>query len=101
MENTLVYTIKDRCRVCYTCVRECPAKAIKIINGQAEVIAERCIACGNCTRVCSQGAKAFKDSTAKVFDILESGEEVFALVAPSFVSEFLEFEELYPHDQAV
>lgn len=90
-ENTLVYTIKDRCRVCYTCVRECPAKAIKIINGQAEVIAERCIACGNCTRVCSQGAKAFKDSTRKVFDILEAGEEVYALVAPSFIAEFSEF----------
>lgn len=93
MENTLVYTIKDRCRVCYTCVRECPAKAIKIINGQAEVIAERCIACGNCTRVCSQGAKAFKDSTARVFDILGSGEEVFALVAPSFIAEFSEFDD--------
>ncbi|MFW5705880.1 MAG: 4Fe-4S binding protein, partial [Bacteroidota bacterium] len=55
----LVFTVKDRCRVCYTCVRECPVKAIKIINGQAEVINERCIGCGNCTIVCSQGAKVF------------------------------------------
>lgn len=55
----LVFTVKDLCRVCYTCVRECPVKAIKIINGQAEVINERCIGCGNCFMVCSQGAKCF------------------------------------------
>ena len=46
----LVTTIPDRCRVCYTCVRECPAKAIKLVNGQAEVMHERCIGCGNCVR---------------------------------------------------
>ncbi|MCX5684286.1 MAG: 4Fe-4S binding protein, partial [Planctomycetota bacterium] len=39
----LVTTIRERCRVCYTCVRECPAKAIRITTGQAEVIPERCI----------------------------------------------------------
>ena len=58
----LVYTIRDLCRVCFTCVRECPVKAIKIINGQAEVLDERCIGCGNCTKVCSQGAKVFIQS---------------------------------------
>ena len=63
----LVYTIKNRCRVCYTCVRECPAKAIKIINGQAEVLNERCFVCGNCTKVCSQGAKAYLKTSENVF----------------------------------
>ena len=66
-------------------------KAIKIVNGQAEIIPERCIACGNCTRVCSQGAKAYYDSTAVIIDMLDSGEDVYALLAPSFVSEFSEF----------
>ena len=41
----IVETVKDRCRTCYQCVRECPAKAIRIFDGQAEVMAERCIAC--------------------------------------------------------
>ena len=91
-DRTLVYTIKDKCRVCFTCVRECPVKAIKIINGQAEVIPERCIACGNCTRVCSQGAKVFMDSTKRVFSLLDSEKEIFAIVAPSFVAEFPEFD---------
>ncbi len=43
--------------MCYTCVRECPAKAIRVVDGQASVIQERCIGCGNCVRVCSQNAK--------------------------------------------
>ncbi|HOX08056.1 MAG TPA: 4Fe-4S binding protein, partial [Planctomycetota bacterium] len=36
-------TAPERCRVCYTCIRECPAKAIRISGSQAEVLPERCI----------------------------------------------------------
>jgi two-component system NtrC family sensor kinase len=84
----LVYTIKELCRTCYTCVRECPAKAIRIVGGQAEVIDERCIACGNCTKVCSQGAKVFLNTTDRVVKLLESHPKVAAIVAPSFPAEF-------------
>ncbi|MBW6490855.1 MAG: 4Fe-4S binding protein [Lentimicrobium sp.] len=86
----LVTTIKERCRVCYTCVRECPAKAIRIINGQAEVITERCIGCGNCIKVCSQNAKVFRNETDRVKQIINSGNPVAAIVAPSFPAEFSE-----------
>jgi iron only hydrogenase large subunit-like protein/nitrogen-specific signal transduction histidine kinase len=86
----LVYTIKELCRTCYTCVRECPAKAIRIVGGQAEVIDDRCIACGNCTKVCSQGAKVFLNTTERVERLLESGDRVAAIVAPSFPAEFSE-----------
>jgi len=88
INNELVFTVKDRCRVCYTCVRECPVKAIKIINGQAEVISARCIGCGNCTKVCSQQAKMFVDTTALVYEYLKSEQKTVALVAPSFAAEF-------------
>ena len=87
----LVYTIKELCRTCYTCVRECPAKAIRIVGGQAEVIDERCIACGNCTKVCSQGAKVFLNTTDRVIKLLESKSDTIAIVAPSFPAEFQEF----------
>ncbi|MCD4833790.1 MAG: ATP-binding protein [Bacteroidales bacterium] len=86
----LVYTLKNRCRVCYTCVRECPAKAIKIINGQAEVLNERCIVCGNCTKVCSQGAKVFLNTVDHVYNLLKNGNKNIAIVAPSFPAEFTE-----------
>ena len=84
----LVYTIKELCRTCYTCVRECPAKAIRIEGGQAEVIVERCIACGNCTMVCSQGAKVFLNTTDRVRNLLEKETKVAAIIAPSFPAEF-------------
>ena len=89
----LIYTIRNKCRVCYTCVRECPAKAIKIVNGQAEVINERCVACGNCIKVCSQGAKVYLDTKGSVYQMLENGRKNIAMVAPSFPAEFSELED--------
>ncbi len=86
----LVYTIKELCRTCYTCVRECPAKAIRIVGGQAEVIDERCIACGNCTKVCSQGAKVFLNTTDRVLSLLDNETKVAAIIAPSFPAEFFD-----------
>lgn len=87
-QKKTVYTVKERCRVCYTCVRECPAKAIKIINGQAEVLDERCITCGNCVKVCSQDAKVFRIETDKVLSLIAENPQVVAMVAPSFPAEF-------------
>ena len=86
----LVSTIKERCRVCYTCVRECPAKAIKISNGQADIIPERCIGCGNCVKVCSQNAKVFRKEIDEVRLMISSGQACAAIIAPSFPAEFSE-----------
>ncbi len=91
--NPLIYTVKDKCRVCYTCVRGCPAKALKISGGQAEVITERCIACGNCIKVCSQEAKAYKKSIEEVKKLINSENKTVACIAPSFPAEFTEFED--------
>jgi signal transduction histidine kinase/iron only hydrogenase large subunit-like protein len=88
----LVTTIRERCRVCYTCVRECPAKAIRIREWQAEVIPERCIGCGNCVRVCSQNAKQVASSTAEVAALLHGDEPVAAMLAPSFAADFAELD---------
>ncbi|MCK9291429.1 MAG: 4Fe-4S binding protein, partial [Bacteroidales bacterium] len=89
----LVFTIKDRCRVCYTCVRECPVKAIRIVGGQAIVISERCIGCGNCVRVCSQGAKVYLQLKEEVMELLQSGKPTAACIAPSFPAEFIELDD--------
>ena len=103
---SIVSTIPEKCRRCYACVRECPAKAIKVIAGQATVIAEQCVACGNCVKVCTQKAKRIEDATMLVSRMLEEGEKsksagyggankstgyggaTFAIIAPSFPAAF-------------
>jgi len=86
----IITTIPEKCRRCYTCVRECPAKAIKVEHGQATVIENRCIACGNCIKVCAKKAKQIQDNTEEVMQMLKSGERVFACLAPSFPAAFSE-----------
>jgi two-component system NtrC family sensor kinase len=85
-------TVKDRCHVCYTCVRGCPAKAIRILERQAEIVADRCIGCGNCVRVCGRGAKKVVNTVSEVEALLGTGHPVAALVAPSFAAEFFDLE---------
>ena len=85
----VIRTIKERCRVCYTCVRDCPAKAIRITEGQAEVVHSRCIGCGNCVQVCSQGAKEIWTATEEAATLLkDESQDVIAIVAPSFPAEY-------------
>ncbi len=79
----VVSTIPEKCKRCYVCVRECPAKAIKVVRGQATVIEELCIACGNCVKVCAQKAKRIEDSTGFVKRLLEEAAMQKALQAPS------------------
>ena len=87
----IVSTIPEKCRRCYTCVRDCPAKAIRVEQkGQAMVIDERCIACGNCVKVCAQKAKRIEDSVEPVRRLLASAEPVYACLAPSFPAAFHE-----------
>ncbi len=88
-QHIFVETIKERCRVCFTCVRECPATAIRIADGEAEILPERCIACGNCVKVCSQKAKQVHTDVPLVLDLLRSKEKIAAIVAPSFPAEMV------------
>jgi two-component system, NtrC family, sensor kinase len=88
INEAIVSTIRDRCKRCYSCIRECPGKAIRVINGQAAVLPERCIACGHCVKVCSQNAKQIHSQVDYILEDIIPGGKSFAVVAPSFAASF-------------
>ncbi|MCU0343774.1 MAG: ATP-binding protein [Ignavibacterium sp.] len=87
MNHAIVSTITDRCKRCYSCIRECPAAAIRVVDAQAKVIEERCIACGHCVKVCSQDAKQILSEVDETYELLKSN-NIIAIVAPSFAASF-------------
>lgn len=86
--NAPVYTIENECQDCYKCVRHCPVKAIRIVNGKASVIPEACVACGACVKVCPAHAKKIRSDLARLKELLSSGATLYASVAPSFAGYF-------------
>ncbi len=83
-----VYTIENECQDCYKCIRHCRCKAIKIVNGKASVIPGACVACGECVKVCPAHAKKIRSDLARLRQMLNNGEKIYASIAPSFVGYF-------------
>lgn len=77
-----------KCKNCYKCLRECPVKAIAVIDHQARIIDERCILCGTCTGVCPQNAKYVHSDIDVFAGLVKSRAKLIASVAPSFISSF-------------
>jgi two-component system, NtrC family, sensor kinase len=96
MSDGIVQTIPYLCKRCYSCVRECPAIAIRVEGGQAVVIPDRCISCGHCVTVCSQNAKSIKSDVDLVWSDILKSKRTFALVAPSFPASFSEDFKKFP-----
>lgn len=82
-----IITYKERCRRCYSCVRSCPVKAIKVDQGFAQIMYDRCIGCGNCLS-CPQKAKVVVDRMVKTQELLASGAPVVAVLGCSFPTFF-------------
>ncbi len=83
-----ITTITDKCRKCYSCVRSCPVKAIKVEKNYAEIIFERCIGCGNCLANCPQKAKVVTDKVGLTEIMLDGSQKVVAVLGCSFPSYF-------------
>ncbi len=88
MQSNVIYTEKNECQECCKCVRNCPVKAIRIINHSAQIDYDRCIACGTCVQVCPAGAQRVRNDVNRVKMLFDLKEKVILSVAPSFVSEF-------------
>jgi len=83
MNEPVITTNPARCRDCYRCVRHCDVKAIRVQDGQAQVVPELCIVCTTCIRTCPQKAKDVPSATSEIKRALQSGRKLIASVAPS------------------
>lgn len=96
MENAMllspVYTQKTQCQDCYKCLRECPLKSIRVSEGVATIDGEDCVYCGHCTLICPAKAKRVRNDVPRLNTLLNSGEEIWLSLAPSFVAEFGDIE---------
>ena len=73
------------CKNCYKCIRNCPVKAIRVENQQAQIIEDQCILCEKCTSVCPQHAKVEHDDIPDIQKEIASGKKVIASVHPAYL----------------
>jgi len=86
-----VTLIKEKCKGCTTCIKQCPTEAIRVRRGRAIIVEDRCIDCGQCIRVCPHHAKkAVYDSLER----LEAFPYTVALPAPSLYGQFQNLDDI-------
>ena len=88
--KALFYVDSAKCNLSYSCIQACPAKAIKIADQHAQIIASRCIGCGNCMSVCSQNAITFASDKQSVLALLNGSEPVAAICDAAISGEFVD-----------
>jgi len=96
----------DMCIECGNCKRSCPYGAVVEIarpcenacmvnaihmgknNRKAEIDKTKCVECGACRNACPFGAIEERSSIVQLIQRIKKGENVYALLAPSFVGQF-------------
>ena len=96
---------QDKCIRCKRCADVCSYHAIIVQerpcaaacgmdcihsdeNGKADIDYDKCVSCGMCLVNCPFGAIADKSQIFQVIRAIQSGERVYAAVAPAFVGQF-------------
>lgn len=85
---SIIGLLKANCKHCYKCLKECPVKSIKVLDGQAKIIEKSCVLCGRCLLVCPQHAKTVQSDLSTVREWIEGGEKVAVSLAPAFTGSF-------------
>ena len=71
------------------CADACGMDAIRTdANGKADIDYDKCVSCGMCLVNCPFGAISDKSQIFQVIRAIQSGERVYAAVAPAFVGQF-------------
>ena len=96
---------QEKCIKCGRCAEACGYNAIIIqtrpcadacgmdaigsdANGKADIDYDKCVSCGMCLVNCPFGAISDKSQIFQMIRAIQSGERVYAAVAPSFVGQF-------------
>lgn len=96
---------QDKCIKCGRCKETCPYNAIVKYErpcaaacgvdaiesdylGRAQINMDRCVSCGNCVVQCPYGAISDKSQIYQLIKALKSNENVYAIIAPSFLGQF-------------
>ena len=92
MNNSVIQWNSGRCKTCYSCIRACKVKAIHVKNNSVFPYFEedQCIHCGHCIAACAYHAISYQDSKEMVKAMLNSGNKVAAVCAPSIAGEFVD-----------
>lgn len=81
---------QETCIKCYSCVRICPVKAIRVdpITEFPSILNERCIGCGSCYHACSPSAITYRSSVEETKALISDGGKVAAICDPAISGEF-------------
>ena len=96
---------KEKCIKCGKCKESCPYSAIVEYHrpcsqvcgvnaiesdelGRAKINEEKCVSCGRCITQCPFGAIADKTQIYQLIKALKSNDNMYAIIAPSFVGQF-------------
>ena len=92
MSNSVIQWDNGKCKTCYSCIRACKVKAIHVKNNSVFPYFEedQCIHCGHCISACAYHAISYLDSKEQVKTMLNSGNKVAAICAPSIAGEFVD-----------
>lgn len=82
----LVSHVSESCAECWGCVRHCPARALRVVDGRTDVIQERCVRCGACVTECGNSAHQVRDDIPRVRSLIASGRPVVAILAAEHVA---------------
>lgn len=103
--NGRAYIDTEKCIRCGKCVNVCAYNAIidqerpcaaacgvgaisTDQNGKADIDYDKCVSCGQCLVNCPFGAITDKSQIFQVIRSIQSGERIYAAVAPAFVGQF-------------
>ena len=76
---------KEACIGCINCIKRCPTKAIRVMDGKAQIDSSKCINCGDCVLVCQKRAM---HPNFDGIDVINNFKYKVALPASSFFGQF-------------